>query len=448
VFVDALALGCQETLGTINEDLLAGMKTAVAHLEPQMDEVYDDSGKVRIVLATAKGDAFEGLRLMDTTMTTKRDGAVNTDSPAVVYGYFPEMSEGEDVVLLAESRPGAAEWFRCTFPRQQRDRFLCISDFIRRPSAARLRYCPSNWQPWAADRGLRQRVVRRQLLPRLPRGARYPQRVEEYFTLGYRGARYSFGHGAAQIWRTSRRCTTRRPGTSMSDGLRAVLWDMDGTLVDSEKLWDISLQALYARLGGELTPEVREATVGGSAEGVMRIVYADLGLDPDPVAMEDAAVWLHDYTGELFEGGLPWLPGARELLDGLTEAGVPMALVTNTRRGLTERALKSIGHHYFSVSVCGDEVEHAKPAPDPYLRAAHLLGVEPGECLAVEDSPTGSAAAEAAGCPVVVVPNDVEVPSSPRRRHVDSLGGLDVDALRAIHAELNPDVDFATAERI
>ena len=219
--------------------------------------------------------------------------------------------------------------------------------------------------------------------------------------------------------------------------LEAVLFDMDGTLVDSEKLWDVSLQALYARLGGVLTPEVRTSTVGSSSEGLMRIVYTDLGLDQDPVAMEDSADWLHDYTGELFEQGLTWLPGARELLDALTAAGVPMALVTNTRRALTERALKSIGSQYFSASVCGDEVEDAKPAPDPYLRAAHLLGVAPAECLAIEDSVTGASAAEAAGCPVLVVPNDVEVPEGPRRRHVASLAGVDVAALRAIHAELS-----------
>ena len=71
--------------------------------------------------------------------------------------------------------------------------------------------------------------------------------------------------------------------------MRAVLWDMDGTLVDSEKLWDIAIQELYARFGGQLSPRVRAATVGGSSESVMEIVYADLGLDPDPVHMAETA---------------------------------------------------------------------------------------------------------------------------------------------------------------
>ena len=152
--------------------------------------------------------------------------------------------------------------------------------------------------------------------------------------------------------------------------------------------------------------------------------------------MAESADWLHDYTGELFERGLPWCDGAREMLDALSAAGVPMALVTNTRRELTERALNSIGRQYFSASVCGDEVPNAKPAPDIYRRAAELLGFEPGECLAVEDSVTGAAAAEGAGCPVLVVPNEVVVPSSPRRRQQNSLSELDVDALRGIYAEL------------
>jgi HAD superfamily hydrolase (TIGR01509 family) len=226
-----------------------------------------------------------------------------------------------------------------------------------------------------------------------------------------------------------------------SPAMQAVLWDMDGTLVDSEKLWDVSLEALYERLGGVLTTEVRESTVGSSAQGLMRIVYSDLGLEPDPAAMAESSDWLHDYTGELFEQGLAWMPGARELLDELTAAGVPMALVTNTRRGLTERALKSIGSHYFSVSVCGDEVENPKPAPDPYQRAANLLGLSPLQCLAIEDSVTGSQSAEAAGCPVLVVPKDVEVPVGPRRRHVASLAEVNLTVLRSSHGDLAAHLD-------
>nr|WP_163700015.1 HAD family phosphatase [Mycolicibacterium sarraceniae] len=219
--------------------------------------------------------------------------------------------------------------------------------------------------------------------------------------------------------------------------MRAVLWDMDGTLVDSEKLWDVAINKLYARHGRVLAPEVRDATVGGSAEGVIRIVFDDLGLDPDPQEMAEVADWMHDYVGELFATGLPWCDGARELLDALSAAGVPMALVTNTRRQLTENALNSIGREYFSVTVCGDEVPEGKPAPDVYLRAAELLGLSAGECLAVEDSVTGAAAAEAAGCAVLVVPNEVAVPGSPRRHHISSLIDLDIAQLRQIHAGLH-----------
>lgn len=220
---------------------------------------------------------------------------------------------------------------------------------------------------------------------------------------------------------------------------------MDGTLVDSEKLWDVALKELYNRRGRVLAPEVRDATVGGSADGVIRIVFDDLGLDPDPDHMAEVVDWMHDYVGELFATGLPWRPGARELLDALLAADVPMALVTNTRRGLTEKALNSIGRHYFSVSVCGDEVPTGKPAPDPYLRAAHLLGLDPGDCLAVEDSVTGAASAEGAGCPVLVVPNEVEVPAGLRRRRIASLANLDVTALRRMYYELSSGTGERTA---
>ncbi|MGV0633572.1 HAD family phosphatase [Mycolicibacillus trivialis] len=218
--------------------------------------------------------------------------------------------------------------------------------------------------------------------------------------------------------------------------MRAVLWDMDGTLVDSEKLWDTAMQAFYARHGGRLSAAVREATVGSSAQRAMRIVHTDLGLGLDAAALDASAHWLHDRVGALFADGFPWCPGARELLDALAAAEVPMALVTNTARALTERALDSIGRDYFAVTVCGDEVPRAKPAPDPYLAAATALGAAPADCLAVEDSVTGTDSARAAGCPVLVIPNAVAVPDGPGRRHATSLTGFDVAALTAVHRVL------------
>jgi beta-phosphoglucomutase-like phosphatase (HAD superfamily) len=113
-------------------------------------------------------------------------------------------------------------------------------------------------------------------------------------------------------------------------------------------------------------------------------------------------------------------------------AGLNTALVTSTQRGLTERALDWIGREHFDVVVCGDEVDEPKPAPDPYLRAAELLGLPPWRCVAVEDSPTGSTAAQAAGCAVLVVPNDVDVPSGPRRVRRDSLVGLTAEELTKV----------------
>lgn len=128
--------------------------------------------------------------------------------------------------------------------------------------------------------------------------------------------------------------------------------------------------------------------------------------------------------------------GAKEMLDQLLAADIPMGLVTNTRRDLTEKALDSIGRHYFSVSVCADEVPSGKPAPDPYLRAAQLLGLNPADCLAIEDSLIGSEAAVLAGCAVLVIPNDIEVPTSARRRRVDTLDQLTPADLRAVHTEI------------
>ena len=228
------------------------------------------------------------------------------------------------------------------------------------------------------------------------------------------------------------------------NGLLAVLWDMDGTLVDSEKLWDISLTELARRLGGELSDATRAAMVGGSMNSTLKRMFAEVGVESTPEATADAAAWLTERTGELFGTDLRWRPGAPEALRMARAGGLATGLVTSTYRMLTERALNWIGREHFDVVVCGDEVTDPKPAPDPYLRAAELLGVPPWQCVAVEDSPTGSAAAEAAGCAVLVVPNDVEVPDGPARVQRDGLVGLSVTELEQVwHAVVDTGHPYA-----
>ena len=218
-----------------------------------------------------------------------------------------------------------------------------------------------------------------------------------------------------------------------------MLWDMDGTLVDSEKVWDVSLAALYEKLGGVLTPAVRASMVGSVAENTMRIVYTDLGLDLDPdgdgrVQPLAATTTPPSCSMAVCRGAT----GRTSCWKSLPPNGTPMALVTNTQRALTERALNGIGRHYFSATVCGDEVANGKPAPDPYLRAAELLGLAPRQCLAVEDSVTGTAAAEARRMPG---PGGAQRRRRARRRAGEaissSLAGVDAAQLRRIHADLD-----------
>lgn len=219
----------------------------------------------------------------------------------------------------------------------------------------------------------------------------------------------------------------------MTGEFAAVLWDMDGTLLDSELLWDDAIFALSERLGRRLTPQVRESTLGNSMTGALTKVFAFCGVEPTERAYADSARWLTTRVGEMFEAGLPWRPGAKDLLATVRATGLATALVTNTERHLTEKALDTIGREFFDATVCGDEVESGKPAPDPYLRAAELLDLGPGRCLAIEDSPTGSRSAQAAGCPVLVVPSTVPIPPRAGIVVTHSLAGLGVDDLAAAH---------------
>ncbi|MEV0070142.1 MULTISPECIES: HAD family phosphatase [unclassified Amycolatopsis] len=220
---------------------------------------------------------------------------------------------------------------------------------------------------------------------------------------------------------------------SSSDGLGAVLWDMDGTLVDSEKLWDVALYECAEALGGRLSEEQRMTLVGSNMDATATYLLEVTAREVTPESVAETGAWIRRRTAGLFDDALPWRPGAREALAAVKAAGIPSALVTSTERALTELALQTIGREFFDVTVCGDEVDGLnKPHPRPYLKAAELLGVPPERCVAVEDSPPGAESAESAGCSVLVVPNDVEVPAGPGRVFRESLAGVDVAALAAL----------------
>lgn len=214
---------------------------------------------------------------------------------------------------------------------------------------------------------------------------------------------------------------------------------MDGTLVDSEKLWTIALEELMRRFGTELTDATRAALVGSNMRRSTLILLADAGIEPTAAAIEDVESWLNQRMAVLFRVELPWRPGAREALRAVRSSGVHTALVTSTERMLTEIALDSIGREFFDVTVCGDEVDgQNKPLPRPYQLAAELLGVDPVDCVVVEDSVTGVTSAVAAGCTVLVVPAEAPVPPGERRVLRESLVGVDVELLAGLLAAPDP----------
>ena len=211
--------------------------------------------------------------------------------------------------------------------------------------------------------------------------------------------------------------------------MRAVLWDLDGTLVDTEPYWIATEQALADEHGASWSHEHAMQLVGSDLLDSGRYIRDVMGLEMSPAEIVD---YLLDGVVAKVQEAVPWRPGAVELLDSLRQKDIPCGLVTMSYQRFVAPIVAGLPPETFRVIVTGDQVERGKPHPEPYLTAAAALGVEPGDCVAIEDSNTGATSAEVAGCPVLVVENHVPVAPGARRTFASSLSGLTVEFLAGL----------------
>jgi HAD superfamily hydrolase (TIGR01509 family) len=213
----------------------------------------------------------------------------------------------------------------------------------------------------------------------------------------------------------------------------AVLFDMDGLLVETEELWYAAETTVMTELGADWGPEHQAALVGGPLELAVSYMVEHAGgtHDHDDVMRRLLVVMESLLRSE----PVHWRPGAKDLLVSLEAAGVPCALVSASWRNLVDAVvdavLHEVGSEAFRTTVAGDEVERTKPFPDPYLLAAERIGVRPQDCVVLEDSHTGTRAGVASGALVVAVPSLVDIEPAEGLRVVRSLTEVTPELLGA-----------------
>ena len=206
----------------------------------------------------------------------------------------------------------------------------------------------------------------------------------------------------------------------------AVLWDMDGTIVDTEPYWIATEYELVAEFGGRWSDEKAHSLVGLDLRDSAAILRDRGGVD---LPIDEIVNRLLDGVIARIAERVPWRPGARELLADLQREGIPTALVTMSWRRFAQAVVDILPAGTFTTIITGDEVSRGKPHPEPYLAAAAALGVDPRDCVAIEDSPTGVRSAVAAGCRTIAVPNVVDIPPGEEYERLDSLTELDLSRL-------------------
>lgn len=215
----------------------------------------------------------------------------------------------------------------------------------------------------------------------------------------------------------------------MTGELQAVLWDMDGTLVRTEELWMTAEERTMASFGSYWDAQDQAVAIGGPLDRVVQYMAQRVGR-PEALVGERL---VGEIETLMREQPVPWMPGALELHERLTDIGIGQALVSNSWRELIEVALEEL-HTSFDVVIAGDEVERTKPDPLPYLKACAELGAQPQRSVVLEDSPTGVTAALEAGCWVVGIPHVSALPEHERLRIVTSLTDVTPTMLRELVA--------------
>jgi HAD superfamily hydrolase (TIGR01509 family) len=223
-----------------------------------------------------------------------------------------------------------------------------------------------------------------------------------------------------------------RNDASTDDGALpdAILFDMDGTLIDSEGQWLRAERKVMLAIGGTWTEEDQAACLGGPLERAVAYMIGKSAGRHDHEAV--GSMLLDEMEASFRESPLVWQPGARDLLIAARTQGIPTALVSASWNRLIDavsgKITDDLGVRAFDVVVAGDDVAQSKPHPEAYLKAAADLGAVPGRCLALEDSPTGVASAVAAGCRVIAIPHIAPI-TSPGSTVIASLVGWSISAL-------------------
>jgi HAD superfamily hydrolase (TIGR01509 family) len=209
----------------------------------------------------------------------------------------------------------------------------------------------------------------------------------------------------------------------------AVLWDMDGTIIDSEPYWLASESEFAASYDSSWGHDDGLGVIGMSLYESSKILKERVGSPLEPQQIIDQ---ITDGVLSQLERKIPWRPGARELLQLLKANNVKTALVTGSMHRMAQKVAEQIGFNAFDVIVGGDDVLNGKPHPDSYLLAAQMLGVEATDCVAFEDSLTGITAAEAAGTKAVGIPHIVDIPMAEGRTLWPTLEGVTMSELKAL----------------